>query len=540
MPSPARRWIRDLPFNSVLSGMWRLLRSRRPYLWTLLILLVVCFAVHTFVTRQVSFNKENLFTPLQNVWEGLHTDSSQAVKQEMLPPHMRGTGNDHHQNEEHGKPLTNNLLTQSTRNVLTADEDKNLLITHSSSSSFKTHIKSGHTTAMCQPKSHIVFLKTHKTASSTVLNILYRYGESRNLSFALPKNKHSQLFYPYFFVSHFVEGFSTNGVKEFHIMCNHMRFKKSEVAKVMPADTFYFSILRNPVDLMESIFTYYKSIPAFANTQSLDKFLDNCWQRYNPSISNNHYAHNIMAFDFGFNNNITAYSKDLEERASRVVTAIEQDFHLILISEYFDESMILLKHVLCWSLDDVASFRLNSRSEQSRHSLSNTTAEKVKRWNALDWRIYLHFNSTFWHKVDSLVGREQMKVEVSQLRALQTELTNTCLKDGRAVNPSQVKDTKLKPFQYGAAVIQGYNLNPKIDGPNKIMCQRLITPELQYTEKLYIKQFPERASKHRRAARQAVPQLQNSLRAGVMGKAQTKHGSLSLNQNAFINSANMP
>lgn len=87
-----------------------------------------------------------------------------------------------------------------------------------------------HTNTTCQPKSHIFFLKTHKTASSTILNILYRYGEGRNLTFALPLNKHSQLFYPHFFASHFVEGVSSRSVKEFNIMCNHMRFMKSEVS----------------------------------------------------------------------------------------------------------------------------------------------------------------------------------------------------------------------------------------------------------------------------------------------------------------------
>lgn len=87
-----------------------------------------------------------------------------------------------------------------------------------------------HTDTTCRPRCYIFFLKTHKTASSTILNILYRYGESRNLTFALPLNKHSQLFYPYFFASHFVEGVSSRSVKEFNIMCNHMRFRKSEVS----------------------------------------------------------------------------------------------------------------------------------------------------------------------------------------------------------------------------------------------------------------------------------------------------------------------
>lgn len=83
----------------------------------------------------------------------------------------------------------------------------------------------------CQPKNHVVFLKTHKTASSTILNILYRYGDTHNLTFALPLYMHSQLYYPHFFMSHFVEGMKSRQVTEFHIMCNHMRFRKTEVRK---------------------------------------------------------------------------------------------------------------------------------------------------------------------------------------------------------------------------------------------------------------------------------------------------------------------
>uniref|UniRef100_A0A8D3E8T8 Galactose-3-O-sulfotransferase 2 n=1 Tax=Scophthalmus maximus TaxID=52904 RepID=A0A8D3E8T8_SCOMX len=371
----------------------------------------------------------------------------------------------------------------------------------------------------CQPKSHIVFLKTHKTASSTILNILYRYGESRNLTFALPLNKHSQLFYPFFFASHFVEGISSRSVREFHIMCNHMRFRKSEVTLLakITSQKYISSTVMNPVAMMESIFIYYRSIQAFHKTERLDDFLNNNWRNYNSSLINNHYAHNILAFDFGFDNNIAADSEHLEERASMAIAAIEQDFHLILISEYFDESMILLKHALCWSLEDVVSFKLNSRSEQTRHPLLANTAEKIKKWNALDWRIYLHFNTTFWQKVNSLVGQEQLITEVSQLRELQLKLSNTCLKDGGAVDPSQIKDAGLKPFQYGAAVIQGYNLNPHIDKEPRTKCQRLITPELQYTEHLYTQQFPELAVKNRLATRRVAHQHQRSDRTGVMG-----------------------
>ncbi|XP_037630151.1 galactose-3-O-sulfotransferase 2 isoform X2 [Sebastes umbrosus] len=555
MLSSPRRWIREC-LSSVTSCVRRGLCSRRHSLRILLILLVVCIA---FVARQArndkqtglphlgfTVDKQHLFPTVQNVWEGLRYESSLAVATDVRSLQAERTADLHRQTEgyrkqsdyilsrhvahlaagsqmearkvssgklilpKHGTSLglPGSLALHSSWKGLTADTD-------TPSSLLKTYINSVHPKATCHPKSHIVFLKTHKTASSTVLNILYRYGESRNLTFALPLNKHSQLFYPFVFDSRFVEGVSSRTVREFHIMCNHMRFRKSEVAKVMPKDTFYFSILRHPVTMMESIFIYYKSIPAFHKTRSLDDFLDNGWRNYSSSVTNNHYAHNILAFDFGFDNNVAAGAEDLEERASVAIAAIERDFHLILISEYFDESMILLKHDLCWSLEDVVSFKLNSRSERSRQPLLPNTAEKIKRWNALDWMIYLHFNTTFWHKVDRLIGREQMKREVSQLRELQANLANICLQDDGAVDPSKIKDARLKPFQYGAAVIQGYNLNPHIDNHTKIKCQRFITPELQYTDSLYTQQFPMLAAKHRQDTKMVASQRRRSDRMGM-------------------------
>ncbi|KAK1785832.1 hypothetical protein P4O66_003206 [Electrophorus voltai] len=228
------------------------------------------------------------------------------------------------------------------------------------------HLLNHNKSDSCHPQNHIVFLKTHKTASSTILNILFRYGDSRNLTFALPANMYSQLYYPNFFLPYFVEGVNPRRVTEFHIMCNHMRFKGLEVRKVMPVDTFYFSILRNPLSMMESLFTYYKSTQAFHSFKTLQDFLLDGGQSYNASFPSNHYARNILTFDFGLDNSAPVNKSELVKFSTSLIATVESNFHLILISEYFDESMVLLKHALCWTLEDVVSFRLNSRSEKSR------------------------------------------------------------------------------------------------------------------------------------------------------------------------------
>ena len=38
----------------------------------------------------------------------------------------------------------------------------------------------------CQPVENVIFLKTHKAASSTIINILYRYADRQNKKIALP------------------------------------------------------------------------------------------------------------------------------------------------------------------------------------------------------------------------------------------------------------------------------------------------------------------------------------------------------------------
>ncbi|XP_023700946.2 galactose-3-O-sulfotransferase 2-like [Paramormyrops kingsleyae] len=334
--------------------------------------------------------------------------------------------------------------------------------------------------ASCQPKRHIFFLKTHKTGSSTIQNILYRYGDSRNLTFALPPGKQNQFAYPDMFSADFVQGFLSKFIPIYHIMCNHMRFVPHEVNKVMPVDTFHFSILRNPVSMMESIFMYFKA-EIFQMVNSLDEFLADPGKFYNTSLPSSYYAKNLLAFDFGFNE---------MTQAQLAISLIEKNFDLILLSDYFDESMILLKNALCWTLDDVVSFKINSRNNDSRMKLHPDTIDKIKVWNSLDWKIYLHFNATFWRKVDMMVGQERMKQEVAMLKQKREQLMKTCLLEGGAVDPSQVKEQDMTPLQYGAAVIQGYNLNPELKGPIRKQCLGLITPELQYTVALYEKQFP--------------------------------------------------
>ncbi|KFP29260.1 Galactose-3-O-sulfotransferase 2, partial [Colius striatus] len=336
-------------------------------------------------------------------------------------------------------------------------------------------------------RTNVMFLKTHKTASSTVLNLLFRFAERHELTVALPAQQLLHLGYPSSFLAHFVEDFQSIG-QNYNIMGNHLRFNPSEVRKVMAADTFYFSILRNPVRLLESSYVYYKNVvPAFRASKDVNEYLASPLRYYwRADRQQNIYARNIMWFDFGYDNN----AEDDGRYVQQVLREMEQNFQLMLIAEYFDESMVLLRHGLCWDLDDVVYFRLNSRSRESVQALSPESEERVKAWCSLDWELYLHFNQSFWRRVEEAIGLEQLHKEVDELRARQKELMETCLSEQEAVGKDHIKDKALLPFQSGAANILGYNLRQDLDNRTLRTCQRMVMPELQYMSQLYSAQHP--------------------------------------------------
>ncbi|XP_077147336.1 galactose-3-O-sulfotransferase 2-like [Ranitomeya variabilis] len=331
-------------------------------------------------------------------------------------------------------------------------------------------LRSEQDTKSCQPKNNIFFLKTHKTASSSIMNILFRYGEFHNLTFAFP-SRSSQFSYPRYFKAAYVNGFSEKTKNIFHIMCHHMRFKFTEVEKVMPEATFYFTILRNPISQMESSFSYYKGYGDFKKAKNLEDFLNNSKIFYTNTDRLTNLAKNYMTFDLGFELNGSP------EQSVLAWHAMDHIFNLVLITEYYDESLVLLKHALCWSFYDVLSIPLNSRSNNSKKTLTLETQEKIKSWNNLDWEMYVYFNNSFWKRVQTF-GVERMEDEVKELQKIRTLMSEKCLED--EVEPKKIKDKSMKPYQSGMARILGYNLKVGLSEDDELLCKRLVTPELQY------------------------------------------------------------
>ena len=118
--------------------------------------------------------------------------------------------------------------------------------------------------SFCRPKQRIVFVKTHKTGSSTITTMLQRYGYRRDLNFALPSTSHvfpqTVKFNPLFVYQNNLR--DKNGalvwqaLGGFHVLVNHARYNRTAFDALIPNAT-YFTIIKDPASQFESAFGYF-------------------------------------------------------------------------------------------------------------------------------------------------------------------------------------------------------------------------------------------------------------------------------------------
>ena len=70
------------------------------------------------------------------------------------------------------------------------------------------------------------------------------------------------------------------------------------------------------------------------------------------------------------------------------IDLLEKKFDLVMISAFMQESLILLKHALCWSTENVVALRHNARNSSARNdtNLSSQAIVKLMKLNEIDMR----------------------------------------------------------------------------------------------------------------------------------------------------------
>lgn len=186
---------------------------------------------------------------------------------------------------------------------------------------------------------------------------------------------------------------------------------------------------------------------------------------------------NQMSYDLGLEptefGNATAVRRFIEQ--------LDSAFDLVMVADRMDESLVLLKDLLCWETDDVVLFRLNARQSEYRSPLSPQLADKIRLLNGADSLLYEHFAQRFDLQVREF-GEQRMAVELRLLRERTKYWYDRCVIDVH--RPEKNKRTAGRKFwiSYRVVVLRAKNESAE-------ECARMSMPELEYTERLRQRQF---------------------------------------------------
>ncbi len=184
---------------------------------------------------------------------------------------------------------------------------------------------------------------------------------------------------------------------------------------------------------------------------SLDEYL---LSERNEELKNRvvHFGRNQMMWDFSMDPS----DFDDEKAVMEKIEEIDDTFDLVMITERFPESIVLLKNLLCWDYVDVSSLKLNAHEESTKSQLSDKARDVLKKWLWADYQLYNHFVAKFDLEVKSF-GLDRMESELEIMKEVNDNVKYKC-------GASQVSNKDLDPAKrlHGAGVL-GYKLNENDD-----------------------------------------------------------------------------
>lgn len=319
----------------------------------------------------------------------------------------------------------------------------------------------------------MLFLKTHKTGGSTITNILNRYGDKWNLTFVLPKQRH---LFTFLWPTRFRVTYTAPLYKmDANILCNHARYNRKPMHWLFPkSKSKYITILRDPIKQYESVFNFMH----FANPLGFNEEKDplGTFLKYPPSFRDSHphmkktlalhLLRNPMMFDLGLDFRYFQNQSAIEN----YLHFLDNEFNLVMIMEHFDESLILLKQIMCWSFEDILYFKLNERQDkQKRDNLDEVVKHDIKSWNRADSLLYQYFNATLWRKINSQGSAFYRELKI--FRRLNARISQICLEDGSFLDEA-----------YTGVYVKGYSLRDDIPETLKRKCENMKRNEISYVK----------------------------------------------------------
>ncbi|XP_065219913.1 galactosylceramide sulfotransferase-like [Planococcus citri] len=268
-------------------------------------------------------------------------------------------------------------------------------------------------------RTNIFFLKTHKTGGTTVQSVLMRFAIMNSLD--ILKVNYASYYLPFSDSSIPSQLMTPNN--KYNVFADHARYDP-KIKQYQYPDTSMVTLLRHPIKLFQSLYVFYQMDKTMGMT--FQQFLNApvkppVLTGYNSDIV--YRGYNQMSVDLGFDwtqsENTTAVAE--------FIAKIDREFDFVMITEYMDESFVLLANLMGWPLEYVASLKLNARlPELDPYILTSRDELTILDLNQIDTQLYNHFLAKFL-KCKRQYGEDNLSRQVQQLRIINENFKQRCV-----------------------------------------------------------------------------------------------------------------
>jgi len=355
-----------------------------------------------------------------------------------------------------------------------------------------------------RPVRPVLFVKTHRTGASTIVSMLHRIGDNRDMSFMLPPVIKGQQGSPSFGWPGSFPGsdaLATLGAPEhqYDMMCSNGVFNSAKMLAYMRRQPFVFTVLRNPGNQAVSAFGAFKPpsgttwaeriewlkllrrSPSPRGTSELQVGASPAKHGKHRRHRRKSHAHedekdvaalqreklraqflNPQAHDLGWYERLSgSRASDRDQAAiAEWLGSLDEELGFVLLTEHFKEGLVLLSKRLGVGLEAMAHFNMKVMAQKDK--LQPPTPEEVTQIEELysvDMALYSHFNHTFWREWHSQGGYPALQGEIDLLNSMNGKIAGACAKGDATLCPWRVK---ADDDQYVAALRQKQAAKTKV------------------------------------------------------------------------------
>ncbi|XP_077985315.1 galactosylceramide sulfotransferase-like [Glandiceps talaboti] len=275
----------------------------------------------------------------------------------------------------------------------------------------------------CRPENNFVFIKTSKTGGSTLANIFFRYGVKKNLVAALDADHIFAIDYNSTEDKYNILQYNCSDFPGYNFMANHILYHRKTMDNVVN-NAKYITIFRSPESHMKSVYyaRFNKELKStvFYTSNPFSEYLKQIDAEYSKGYSNKfiyppHF--NSQTYRFGI------HYPDNESVIDAKIKRLDNELDLVLLTDFYDESLLLLKKIMCWDFEDILylPFKVHKKEETP---ITPEMSKIMGRLMRPDSKLYEHFNNTLWDKVRNYDG--DFTADLLKFRSMKQDLSLKC------------------------------------------------------------------------------------------------------------------